>query len=345
MTRNVLLVIAIGCVCHAVSAAGEVASPAPAESAVVATVGDEPICAGEVDRLLHRSFPGRKVDPDALPWVQAQLLEQIIDRRLVLAYAKGTNSVPSAEEADRAIAQRKAKLAAQHQSMADYLRGQSMDESDLQRQVVEGLVWNKLTARYVTDERLQAFFQAHRREFDGTELSVSHILLRYRQQKDATAADDLMRQAAEIRQEIEGGQISFAAAARKYSGGPSAKNDGELGYIRRHGAMDEAFSHAAFGLEVGQISQPVRTPFGVHLIRCNEIKPGGKQFAAVRNEVADALARELLEELARLAARPHTRPVHGQIALLQARHARVGSPQMRPCTIFCVSGAKGTVPK
>jgi len=41
--------------------------------------------------------------------------------------------------------------------------------------------------------------------------------------------------------------------------------------------MDEAFSRAAFALQTGQISPPVRSPFGVHLIRCEAIKPGTEQ--------------------------------------------------------------------
>jgi parvulin-like peptidyl-prolyl isomerase len=69
--------------------------------------------------------------------------------------------------------------------------------------------------------------------------------------------------------------------------------------------MDEAFSRAAFTLDVGEISDPVVTPFGVHLIRCDAIRPGTKQLADVRKELEDALARELLDRIARLEDR-HT---------------------------------------
>ncbi len=43
----------------------------------------------------------------------------------------------------------------------------------------------------------------------------------------------------------------------------------------------------------------MRTPFGVHLLRCDEIKPGEKQLKDVHKEIEEALARELLEKLAR----------------------------------------------
>ena len=46
--------------------------------------------------------------------------------------------------------------------------------------------------------------------------------------------------------------------------------------------MSEAFCRAAFALEIGQISPPTPTPFGVDLIRCDGIKPGGKRLAERR---------------------------------------------------------------
>ncbi len=109
-----------------------------------------------------------------------------------------------------------------------------------------------------------------------------------------------MKQAERIREEIVAGKLTFADAARKYSAGPSRKDGGRLGSIGRHGPMDESFSRAAFALDAGQMSQPVRTSFGVHLIRCDEVKPGGKQLADVRKELEDALSQELLEKLAKV---------------------------------------------
>ncbi len=295
-------IAAIGCMCRLVLAADGVALlPASLdEQEVVATVGDEPIYAGEMDRLLNKTVQGHKVDLDALPWLQAQVLEEIIDRRLVLACARRTNSAPPSEQVDAELAQWKVKLASQHQSLGDDLRARSTNESELRRRIVWNLVWDKFIARYLTDERLAAYFQSHRREFDGTELSVSHILLRPQKGTGSLSMDDLVQQATAIRREIVAGKISFSDAAKKHSTGPSAKDGGALGYIPRTGVMDETFSRAAFALESGQLSEVVRTPFGVHLIRCNEIRPGTRQMSDVRKELEDALARELLDKLAHL---------------------------------------------
>jgi parvulin-like peptidyl-prolyl isomerase len=301
MKRIVIQLFASACICylslplyHALAQKADVST-----QEIVATVDDEPIYAAEVNRLLNKVARGRDVNPAALPLLQSRALQEIIDRRLVLAYARRTKSAPTSEEVDSELNKLKSGLVARRQSLDEYLNSQSITEADLRRQVTWNLIWERYLAKYITDSRLESYFQAHRRDFDGTQVSVSHILLRPQKNDDPSDWDDLSRNAAAIRQEIILGKISFVEAAQKYSAGPSAKDGGALGFIPRHGVMDEAFSRAAFALEVGQVSEPVRTPFGEHLIRCNEIKPGAKQLNDIRKELEDGLSRELLDELAR----------------------------------------------
>jgi peptidyl-prolyl cis-trans isomerase C len=275
------------------------------EDVVVATVGEEPILAGEVSRRVAALTQGQSVNPAARPVLEAVALGDIVDRRLVLAYARRTGSFPEPAEIDAALARLKTKLAAQGQSMAGHLKAQSLDAAGLQREIAFDLVWQKYLAKYITTERSEAYFQSHRREFDGTQIAVSHILLRPAKGSDAQAAANLVKQAAELREAIAAGKTAFDDAARRHSSGPSGKDGGRLGFIPRRGVMDEAFSRAAFALEPGQVSQPVQSRFGVHLIRCDQVKPGTTPLSAVRTEVEEALARELLTRLAQIESR-HT---------------------------------------
>ena len=303
MQRFDLYVAVLGCTCVVMLAAGRTfAQPDPSaeEDVVVATVDVEPIYARDVDRLLAKVTREQEVNPATLPMLRAQVLAEIVDRRLVLAYARRVKSGAREAEVDAALAAIKAKLAAQERSLADFLKERSLAEADLRRQITWELTWKKYLARYVTDERLAAHFNAHRHQFDGTQLSVSHILLQPAADAGPEAVDELIRRAQAIRGEITSGKMSFAEAARKHSAGPSARKGGQLGFIARRGAMVESFARAAFALEPGQVSKPVTTPFGVHLIRCNEIKPGSKQQSEVRGQLEEALARELLDKLARL---------------------------------------------
>ncbi len=208
--------------------------------------------------------------------------------------------------------------------MSDVLKAESITAADLERQVLWRLVWDRYLAKYRTPERREIWFQKHHRDLDGTELVVSHILLRPAAGAGPNDIDDLEKRAESIRAEITSGKIDFAAAAKKYSAGPSRKQGGRLGKIGRHGPMDESFSHAAFELEAGEISPPVRSPFGVHLIRCDEVLPGKKQVSDLSGPIDEALGKELLEKISRLERRqtpvkytsawPHFKPGTQELA-------------------------------
>ncbi len=157
------------------------ATSAVSSDAVVATVGDEAIRAGEVERLLAKATRGKRPAGESRRLLQAQLLEEIIARRLVLAYARRTGQAATTAEMAAEAAALRSRLAAQGRSLPDYLKAQSIGQADLDRQFAWNAVWRRLLARYVTPERLAAYFAAHHRDCDGTELSVSHILLRPRQ--------------------------------------------------------------------------------------------------------------------------------------------------------------------
>ena len=87
----------------------------------------------------------------------------------------------------------------------------------------------------------------------ATEVRASHILVNSEQE-----AQNLLGQ-------IKGGK-KFEKLAKKHSQCPSGRNGGDLGFFTR-GKMVPEFENAAFNLEPGQVSAPVKTPFGYHLIK------------------------------------------------------------------------------
>ena len=88
--------------------------------------------------------------------------------------------------------------------------------------------------------------------------------------------------------------------------------------------MDESFSRAAFELKAGEISPPVRSPFGVHLIRCDEVLPGTKKVSDLAGPIDEALAKELLEKLSQLERKQDRGEIHVRLAAFQAGNAGVG---------------------
>ena len=246
-------------------------------------------------------FRGKKPAGDLLPMAQAQVLEEIVNRRLVLAYARRLGDVPSAEELAKAKQQVQIRLAVQGRKVSDALkaddRGRSRSAGPLAAGVgpLSGQVPHAPAPRDLVPESPPRAG----RHGDGREPHPASPCRRAGQKE----IDALEKQAESIRTEIISGKIDFAAAAEKYSAGPSGKQGGRLGKIGRQGPMDESFSRAAFELKAGEISPPVRSPFGVHLIRCDEVVPGTKRVADLSGPIDEALAKELLVKISQLEAR------------------------------------------
>lgn len=266
--------------------------------AIAAWVGQEPIFVSEVDRLVSRTVGKQALSPIARAVLQAQALEEIIARSLVLAAAERKGEGPKPWEIDAALAELEKKLTHQKRSLQDYLQSEKLDLATLRRQLAWELYWPQRLAQQMSQERVEAHFQAHRKHYDGTEVLVSHILFPYPPRADKEAQNRLLAEAERVRQEIVSGRLSFAEAARRYSQAPTGPQGGQIGWIARHGAMVESFAKAAFALDPGQVSPPVLTPFGVHLIRCEAIRPGTKRLEEVRSEVEKDLAWEILQQMA-----------------------------------------------
>ncbi|MGC9329748.1 MAG: peptidylprolyl isomerase, partial [Candidatus Hinthialibacter sp.] len=143
----------------------------------------------------------------------------------------------------------------------------------------------------VTDEEIQEYYDKNIQNFTHEEQAkASHILLKVTPGIDEQGEEAVKNRLLEIKKEIEGG-LSFADAAKKYSEGPSAERGGDLGFFGR-GRMVPPFEEAAFELPLGQVSDPVKTEFGYHLIRVEERKEQGTDpLESVRDEIADMLKR------------------------------------------------------
>jgi len=142
----------------------------------------------------------------------------------------------------------------------------------------------------IPEEAQRRYYQENRQKFyQPAQVRASHILIRTNPQ--ASEEDKLTAKLKldNIREELKQG-ANFAQLAEKYSEDPgSAKNGGDLGYFTAED-MVPAFSKAAFALKVGEVSPPVETSFGYHLIqvtgRREEKKPA---FAEVASEIEKTL--------------------------------------------------------
>ncbi len=158
--------------------------------------------------------------------------------------------------------------------------------------------WSRYLASRVTISQIEKYFAEHRREYDGTRLRVRHILWRMSESAALDAREAVLQKALDLRKRIMTSELEFVDAVKKYSSGPSRQHDGDLGWITRRGPMVESFSQAAFQLKVGELSSPVQTGFGVHLIQCTAEEPGKLTWQESREELLSAVGREWFDKLA-----------------------------------------------
>jgi len=150
----------------------------------------------------------------------------------------------------------------------------------------------------VDDKELQARYEQEKEKFrQPEERHARHILLKVAQDAPADQVAAKEKLAREILARAEKGE-DFVALAKQYSEGPSRDQGGDLGFFPR-GRMVPAFDAAVFSMKPGEIRGPVRSRFGLHVIKLEEVRP-----ARVRplSEVREQLQREIVRERGRAAA-------------------------------------------
>lgn len=269
----------------------------PPEPILVATVDGTPIFSTQVEKRMQAVIGDSRLTNANRPRWQAETLCQLVDQELVAAYLVDRQVAASEQDINLEVARLERHLGQQNQTLEVFLREKGIGENEFRHEIRWRLSWRRTLDRTITDETLSTYFDQHRRDFDGTELRVSHLLLLVDEEKGASAVDVATVRAREIRETITSGDITFDEAASQFSESPTAEDGGALGWIGRHEPMPEAFSQAAFALEIDQISEPIVTSFGVHLILCKEARPGAIAWEEARDALASAAARSLFRQI------------------------------------------------
>lgn len=140
-------------------------------------------------------------------------------------------------------------------------------------EIRRGILINRYFEQYLktqlSDEAVQKYYEDHSKEFSEDQVHAAHILFRTNSMMTQEQRQGLLGKANEVYDQIKGGQ-SFAELAGKYSQDKAtAANGGDLGWIKKE-AMGKQFSDAAFALQAEEVSKPVETSFGYHLIKALE---------------------------------------------------------------------------
>ena len=302
---------------------------------VVAVVNEEALTLSELQeegqpvvRKIFQDFIGPERER-RLQETQRQLLDQLIDRRLVLQAAKREGTLPSGAEVAGAIEELKRNNNATDEAQfRALLLAEGLTLEQLRRNVEERLAISRLLARQIRssiiigEDELTAYYQSHPEQFKRELLAeIRHILVAVRPGRGEAAA---RARAEEARMAIEGGE-DFVQVARRYSDMPSA--DGEAGVITVHrGEMAPEIETVAFNLAPGSVSPPIRTAAGWHLIK---VVRAQREPLAPFSEVRDSIRERLFHDKFEAKRKEWLGKLHAQAfiqILVRAEDLRALSP-------------------
>jgi len=251
-------------------AGGAVTLLAQSDADVVAVVNGEPITRDELYEEMVRAV-GREV------------LDELILIKLVQQEASARGVTVSPEEIAAEVAAIEDDVGGPEQ-LASLLSLYGMTVEDLERQIhlnrlVRALAGDGIE---VTEDEIRSYFDENRERLAKPEqVRARHILV------------ETEEEARELRERYLTGE-DFAELAREHSiDRGSANLGGDLGWFGR-GVMVQPFEEAAFSLEPGQISEPVQSPFGYHLILVEEREEGAE--AVLDEATRDSIREQLWEE-------------------------------------------------
>lgn len=147
----------------------------------------------------------------------------------------------------------------------------------------------------VSDEEMNDYYENNPDEFQKPKtVEARHILLKFGADTPPEEIEAKRQKAVEIMNMAKKGQ-DFAELARQYSEGPTAEKGGYLGEFGED-VMVKEFSDKAFSMQAGEISEPVRTQFGWHIIKVEKVNEASEETfevakAAIRKKLADEKAR------------------------------------------------------
>lgn len=266
----------------------------------------------KIQQQLGEQVPSEESDPEGFDTYRREVLDYLVTLEIVTQKADEAGIEVTEEDVDEQLAKLKEPYGGDEAKFEQAIAQQNLSLEELRENLRQQGLITKMIEEVnkdieVSDEEVATFYEEQKQELSVDETRrVSHILF-----SPENAADDeaevteadwqaALEEAQRARQQIVDG-AAFAELAKQLSDDPGSKDEGgEVGVIER-GALLPDFEDAVFGLPEGELSEPVRTPYGYHLIRVEEIIPEHvptleEAREGLRAQIAAEDGRELWEE-------------------------------------------------
>lgn len=274
-----MLVIALNLVWIALPA---LAGEKQASEGTVAVVNGSVITQKDFNRemdFVQRRFAsmGKAFDESQLPVIRREVLEGLINAELLYQESQRKGIIVEEVAINERFKIVKQRFPNEDQFKTE-LAKMDLSEAELRSQIARGLAIREfITGQFVakaivSSEEARSYYDDHPELFKQPEqVRARHILIKVDPGADESQRAEARKKIEEIQHKLQGGE-DFGTLAKEFSQGPSSTRGGDLGYFRRR-QMVKPFEEAAFALERGEVSEPVETKFGYHLIKLLDRKP------------------------------------------------------------------------
>lgn len=248
---------------------------------VVARVNDDAVTDFDLNQRIVFAIrsTGLQDSPDMRQRLSSQILRQIVDERLQIQNAKALGLRATEGEINQRVSEIERSSGMGRGQFRQYVQSVGVPFEIALQQIEASIAWSKIVRRRVrpqvdvSDAEIEDALGRMRTNIGKTETRVAEIFVPIDR---VDQADEARRSAERILEQIKRG-APFAAVAQQFSQGIAANNGGEIGWILP-GSLDSALDAAIDKLPPRQVSEPIRSPAGWHIVYVID----RRQFASSR---------------------------------------------------------------
>jgi parvulin-like peptidyl-prolyl isomerase len=241
----------------------------------------------EFGRLLFSTKAGQ----DLINEYRKVKLDEFITEKLLQAEAKSQGISLADEKKDEVFNQQIEAIKEQNQITEEELLEALNQQGVESLAVYKELFFEENEGLFLINELQKSTFAAISVEEEAIQNYYDENIDNYKFEEQVKASHILVETEETAKEVLDklNNEADFAELAKEYSTGPSAEEGGDLGYFGK-GDMVAEFAEAAFNLELDQISQPVKTQFGYHIIKVFDKKEAGvESFDDVKDDIENDL--------------------------------------------------------
>lgn len=261
----------------------------------VAVVDGEEISADSFNALISQrtGAMGGNISPRIVGRLKTRTVDRLIDEHLIKQRMATVDIDVDAQEVEQEWVTFKERFPTD-EAFDSFVNSQGLDEAQFKSRLKEDLKLRKLIEdKYdieVTEEDARKHYDDNPKRYERKEeVRARHILIKTERGADPGTVGEARKRADEIAARAQEPDADFAELAKEESEGPSARRGGDLGFFSRERMVSE-FSAAAFDMQPGEISGPVKSQFGFHIIKVEERKEAGvTPFEEAKDGIVDQL--------------------------------------------------------